>query len=172
MNMSPEIRQVVEQYLQSVSAHVGSMPADEKADLLGELREHIYQGLEARAGGSEPALDDLHALLAEMDPPAAYGAHDQAPAEGGKGTMSIGLIALCICLGSLLVALPLLLLQGLVLWIPAFLFLGGQIAALVLGIIGRSSPYGKAAIVVSSLLMLLTVLVSSLRVVLTVLSVT
>lgn len=70
-----------------------------------------------------------------------------------------GQLALCIALGSLLVSglVAVLLRNQLSAWIPFFIFLGGQIAGIVLGAIHRANSYGKAALITSSLLTVLAV---------------
>ena len=96
-----------------------------------------------------------------MDPPESYCQATIA----NKGLQWLeskkpGTIALGISLGSLVPAGLLFLLtgNGLALWIPYFLFLAGQIAGLVLGALAWKNPLGKAAVITSALLIVLSVL--------------
>jgi hypothetical protein len=95
-----------------------------------------------------------------MDSPESY-RHSSAGAETpDQSRRTIGIVALCICLGSFLLAslLGVLTANDISLWIPYLLFIAGQITALLLGIISWSDPFGKAAAVTSPLLIVLSVL--------------
>jgi hypothetical protein len=176
VNLDTELQRKVQDFLDRVAAHLGAMPDDEKRELLADLESHIHEALEARLSGRTPTLQDLDAVLAEMDPPESYGepvAADKPAVPGDQTATSartgLGIVALCISLGSLVVAMLLATLAyilalgtgGLLAWIPVFLFLAGQLTALVLGILSWSSPFGKAAVITSSALMVLTLLFAS-----------
>ncbi len=155
MTYDQSIRAPVAEYVGAVQSHLDHVSADERAGILRNVEAHIYEALDRRAG-DQATSEDLRAVLEEMDPPESYAqADDEGPTPGQKGTTK-GKIALWISLGSLLATgLIVLLSQGrLAVWIPFFLFMGGQVAAIVLGAIDWRSPFGKAAVITSSVLLL------------------
>jgi len=173
VNTETELQRRVQDFLDRVAAHLGPAPDDEKRELLSDLESHIHEALESRLSGRKAAPEDLQAVLAEMDPPESYGEPAEGQRPAGSGKRTLGLTALCISLGSLLVAMLLAALVYILVsprtsgllemmtWIPAFLFFAGQITALVLGILSWSSPFGKAAVITSSALIALTVLLAT-----------
>ena len=163
MRIEREVDRGVQGFLHRVAEHLGAAPEDEKREILRDLESHIHEALRSRVSEREPTLADLQGVLAEMDPPESYGesAEVERPASpASPGRRATGIAALCISLGSLVVAGLLFPLTGggLVLWIPVFLFLAGQIAALALGIVAWSCPFGKAAVITSGGLIVLLVL--------------
>ncbi len=163
MTTDPEIRQAVDEFLERVNSHLADQTPQQEREILADLEAHIHEALASRAQDRQPTLDDVQAVLAEMDPPESYGQSSQAKQASLSPKRIIGIIALCTCLGSLALAGLLGLLMGHVLAtsIPYFLFLAGQIAALVLGIIARTDPFGKAAIITSCVLIALSILFTS-----------
>ena len=146
----------VQSYLEEVAAHLERMPEREQQDLLRQLESHIHEALQARTGGKDAQASDVEAVLSEMDPPESYG----TVRDGRLGGLRRGEWALLISLGSLVVAGLLVLLAGgrMAAWIPFFLFLGGQIAAFVIGIQSWRQSCGKAAVFTSGALSILAVL--------------
>ena len=160
MTTDSAIRQAVDEFLQGVNSHLADQTANQKHEILADLEAHIYEALASRVANRQPTVDDLQGVLAEMDPPESYGQLSQAK-HASKITM--GMVALAISLGTLVLAgfIGVLTADFLKIWIPYFLFLGGQIAALVLGIIARRDPFGKAAIITSCMLIALSILFTS-----------
>ena len=159
MKNNEQVRARVQSYLKEVAAHLERMPERERQDLLRQLDSHIHEALQARTGGNDAQASDVEAVLSEMDPPASYG----TVREGRFAGLSRGKWALLISLGSLVIAGLLVLLTGerVHVWIPFFLFLGGQIAAFVIGILSWREPLGKAAVFTSSALNVLAILFCS-----------
>ena len=160
MNTETEVERGVQDFLDRVADYLGATPEDEKREILRDLASHIHEALKSRVPGREPTVEDLQGVLAEMDPPESYGESAEVERPGSPGRRATGIAALCISLGSLVVAGLLFALTGghLVLWIPVFLFLAGQITALVLGVVAWSCPFGKAAVVTSAALIVLLLL--------------
>ena len=157
MNTDPTITQGIAHFLDRVSEHLISKTPAQRRELLADLEAHIYEALASRAQDRQPNVDDLQAVLAEIDPPESY---DQTKQTSPPSETTMAMVALSISLGTLVLAglIGVLTAHFLKIWIPYFLFLGGQIAALVLGIIARTGPFGKAAIVTSCVLIVLSIL--------------
>jgi hypothetical protein len=60
-------------YLRSVEARLRRLPSDERSAILDNLEAHIHDSLRARRQGADPTPEDVRAVLAEMDPPEAFG---------------------------------------------------------------------------------------------------
>jgi len=69
MNPSSPVEAKIEAYLRAVEAQLGGSPAAKK-ELVTELREHIDEALRRRS--SAPTVDEVEAVLAELDPPESY----------------------------------------------------------------------------------------------------
>jgi hypothetical protein len=145
---SEQIRVKIQSYLKDVAAHLEGMPVGDQHELLRQLESHIHEALRARMGGMEADVSDVEAVLLTMDPPESYG----TAREDRYGGMNRGKWALFLSLGTLVVAGLLVLLTGgrMLVWIPSFLFLGGQIAAFVMGILSWRESFGKAAVFTSA----------------------
>ncbi len=72
MGADEEIRAEVAKYLKMVGPHLETACPDEREETLESIEAHIYEALSERAGG-QPTLQDVRAVLAEMDPPESYG---------------------------------------------------------------------------------------------------
>ncbi|HUW56376.1 MAG TPA: hypothetical protein VMZ92_07045 [Planctomycetota bacterium] len=156
MNTETHVERGVRDFLDRVAEHLGAVPEDEKREILTDLASHIHEALASRVSEREPTLADLEQVLAEMDPPESYAPQGDVEGAAGSDRRTIGIAALCTSLGSLLAAGLLAVLADTRL--PFFLLVVGQVAALGLGILSRSSPFGKAAIITSSALLVLSVL--------------
>jgi hypothetical protein len=77
MAVSAEVQAGISRYLLEVSTYLGSRGPQERRELLAELEDHIHEALSRRSG--EPTPSDLAAVLAEMAPPESYAA---APLDG------------------------------------------------------------------------------------------
>ena len=159
MKNDEQAHMAVQSYLREVAAHLEGVPERERQDLLRELESHIHEALQTRTGGNDARASDVEAVLSEMDPPASYGTGK----EGHLAGLSRGKLALLISLGSLVVAGLLVLLTGqrVAVWSPLFLFLGGQIAAFVIGVLSWRESFGKAAVFTSGALSVLAFLFCS-----------
>ncbi len=132
MNTDSTITQGIAHFLDCVSQHLSSKTPQEKREILADLEAHIYEALASRAAGRQPTTDDLKAVLTEMDPPESYGQLAETPNAAQPSRRTLGIVALCISLGS------------------AFLLPGvGQIIGLILGLIAWKDPFGKAAVIVA-----------------------
>ena len=159
MTYDKPIRDAVATYLRAVESHLANISADERAGIVHDVEGHIYEALDRRAG-DEATAEDLRAVLEAMDPPESYAQAGDGGAMAGTRGMTKGKIALCISLGSVLAAGLIVLLapRQLPYWIPSFLFLGGQLAAIVLGALDWANPFGKAAVIASSALIVVAAL--------------
>jgi uncharacterized membrane protein len=70
--------QLIEQYLERLAEAAAALPADERDDLIGDIREHISVALEEEERSDEVAVRNV---LARLGPPeaivAAAGATDR-----------------------------------------------------------------------------------------------
>jgi hypothetical protein len=78
MNLSNELTKQVAAHIDEVRKYLGSLPADERQEILQSIESHIYDALETRNNG-EPTPALLDAVIAEMDPPESYGELPLAP---------------------------------------------------------------------------------------------
>ena len=162
MNSDETIIQAIGRFLDSVGEHLANKEPTEKQEILADLESHIYKALNSRARGNQPTLEDLQAVLAEMDAPESYAQPAETPKTVPANKRKMGIVALCICLGSLVLLGPSFFVRVTLhvtpIWSFYFPFLAGEITALVLGIIYRSDPYGKAAAIISAVLIALSIL--------------
>jgi len=119
MEVSPDVKDGVNQYVWNVAAHLGNLPEAQRNEILQYVESHLYEALQARAGAS-PTVDDLHAVLAEMPEPKFYAVgdaeagatdrltRDTLPEQARQGAQKICWDAV-ISLGLIIVSLPLLL---------------------------------------------------------------
>ena len=155
--MQDEARNAVDRYLKSVRENLHGVPAGQREQMVQDLESHIYEAVRARVGEREPVVEDVTAVLAEMDPPESYGGagFDAGPS---LGETAIRIVIYSVVAAVLLYLLGSTRLVSMPLWVPMFVFWGGQIAALVLGILSWSHPLGKAAAISSGLLLALSIL--------------
>ena len=75
MDLPPDVRIHVDAYLDAVRAAqmAAGVPSDEAAGIRDDLRAQIYDMLSARAAGRTPAPEDVQAVLAQLEPPEAFG---------------------------------------------------------------------------------------------------
>ena len=162
MNSDTTISQAVGRFLKRVGEHLANKGQEEKREILADLESHIYEALHSCSQGRQPTLEDLQAVLAEMDPPESYGQATERitdhKALGPANKTTLGIVALCISLGSLVAAGFLFLAIGHMLgyWIPYLLFYAGQSSGLILGVLAWINPFGKAAVITSALLIVLS----------------
>ena len=163
MGYDGEVRRHIEQYLETVAVHLRAAPGDESSEILRSLESHLYEALDRRAGDAA-TVEDVDAILAEMDPPEPY-ARDPAsrkdPGRPKRNGHPLGPWALALFIGGLI--LPLVLAafavmlcedpsaRGQVFQIAAILGVGLELLALVLGYLSRSDKRGKAAVVAISI---------------------
>lgn len=159
--MEQEARQTIQQYLDNVGRQLSSSPEDERAEILRDLESHIYEAIEARTAGREATSEDACAVLAEMDPPECYGRAADGNRGSGGNRWTMGKIALGISIGFLLLAVVTALIPGAGRGASILSLIFGQLVALVLGIIARRDPYGKAAAICSAALLLVGILLTA-----------
>ena len=70
MNLSPELQNKIENYLNAVDAQLGDKSEAARRELLAQLREHIAEAVRHRSAA--PTAADIEAVLAEMDPPESF----------------------------------------------------------------------------------------------------
>lgn len=162
MNVDATISQIIGKFLDRVGEHLSYKESQEREDILSDLESHIYESLQSRAQDRPATLEDIQAVLAEMDQPESYGQVGEGPKTVPANKRKMGIVALCICLGSLVLLGPSFFVRVTLhvtpIWSFYFPFLAGEITALVLGIIYRSDPYGKAAAIISAVLIALSIL--------------
>jgi hypothetical protein len=91
MNLSIELKKSIADHLDKIRSHLGNLPADEQTEILQSVEAHIYDALLTKAENN-PALADLEAILAEMDPPESYG--ELPPPQKRTFSWRIGIAAL------------------------------------------------------------------------------
>jgi len=96
MNLSSELTKQVKAHLDEVRKYLGTLPADERQEILQSIESHIYDALETRSDG-EPTQELLSAVLAEMDPPESYG--ERAPIKKFGSGVKLLLVVLTLLLG-------------------------------------------------------------------------
>lgn len=73
-----EIERKISEYISAVTTQLQHRFVEERNEVLLNLRSDIHEALQRR-GLSTPTVDDLNAVLAQMDPPEAYGYVDPNP---------------------------------------------------------------------------------------------
>lgn len=68
-----DIGKRIQQYLDEIEAHL-NQPHSQKSEVLQNVEVHIRDAL-ARKSENNPNIDDLEAVIAEMDSPESYGEH-------------------------------------------------------------------------------------------------
>ena len=167
MNTNPTITQGIADFLSRVSQHLGQKTAEEKQEILTDLESHIYEALATRAQRGQPTLEDLQAVLAEMDSPESHGQASET--DGGQRCTrrTMGIVALSISLGSIILAICVAVFVDNLgyTWrrhlpdegrLGYLVFLAGQFSAFILGLIAWRNPFGKAAVIVSTVLVFLS----------------
>jgi len=174
VTLPPEARSRVDAYLDAIEEALerSGRPRGERRGITDEVEAQILEMLAAR-GRVAPTVDDVEAVLADLDPPEAYA---QGPTEGRSAAAAaprvssqrwwLGVVSLALCvvgfMAAAAVAQAVAGLQHLRSW--AFMagylvFLGLEVAALVCGILGwRASPMAKAGAIASPILIVLSML--------------
>ncbi len=63
---------ILQGYLDQVAEALNTAPVKQREMVLQDLRDHIAEAVNQRAGDRPPTPQDAYAVLAEMDPPAAF----------------------------------------------------------------------------------------------------
>lgn len=166
MNTDPAIRQTVDVFLHRVDSHLANQTPEQKRDILADLEAHIYEGLANRAADRQPTIEDLQAVLTEMDQPESYAQPAEIPKTHPPNRRATGIVALSISLGTVILAVFIAILieqlshkwQGYLLdgWLAYLIFLAGQVTAFILGLIAWKNRFGKTAVIVSAALLVLS----------------
>jgi len=70
MNEPTAIESRINQYLDAVREQISGLSPDEVDNIIDDLRGHIDVALQSR--GDQPTLENVEAVLAEMDPPESF----------------------------------------------------------------------------------------------------
>jgi hypothetical protein len=70
MNELTAIESRINQYLDAVREQISGLSPDEVDNIIDDLRGHIDVALQSR--GDQPTLENIEAVLAEMDPPESF----------------------------------------------------------------------------------------------------
>lgn len=92
-----EIGKRIQQYLDEIEAHL-DQPHSQKSEVLQNVEVHIRDAL-ARKSENNPNLDDLEAVIAEMDAPESYG---ERPQTKQLGSVMKPLICVAVALTAIL----------------------------------------------------------------------
>ncbi len=147
--MTEQEPQPIRDYLQNVEARLAHLPTDERSAIVGNLEAQIHDSLEARCHGAAPTPEDVAAVLAEMDPPEAFGVERPQPTSAAP-RHGVGRAALLISLAGLLSAACVGLAvgsRGGAVLLP--LLLVPQAAALIVAAFSGGDRVGRATIVLS-----------------------
>lgn len=158
---SKEVEKQIKAYLKKVRRATTDRTSTEQRELLQSVEEHIHAAIESRAGG-QPSSADVADVISSMDPPESFAGEVPGAGEFSYGRINagnIGFVALIVLFSA--IAIPII---GAIL--EAVAPMGGDLAnpmmfagiillviALVLGIIGRRQPAGKAAMIASIVLL-------------------
>ena len=72
MNTDQTITQGIAHFLDRVAEHLTAKTPTQKRESLADLESHIHEALASRAHSRPATLEDLQAILTEMDPPETY----------------------------------------------------------------------------------------------------
>lgn len=72
MKNNASVESVIGQYLDSVKNNLTNTPSTQRDTLLRELKEHIFESIENRVSGRSVTIQDVYAVLSEMDAPESY----------------------------------------------------------------------------------------------------
>jgi Tfp pilus assembly protein PilN len=85
-----DIEKRVQQYLDEIES-VMKQPYSEKAEVLQNIEAHIHDALNRKSEGS-PTIEDLEAVIAEMDTPESYGNESGANGKGFAAKTSVVIV--------------------------------------------------------------------------------
>lgn len=171
MTYDPSVTDTVASYVRAVESHLAGVSADEREEILRNVESHIYDALAARAGEGA-TIQDIYAVLAEMDPPESYAdgrptPPAPVPSQGPppiQGRRSLGGWALAVMIGG--IVLPLLILaagaifaktsdEEAVIALAVMLAAVMQLVALALAIASWRERAAKVVVIVQGFMLLL-----------------
>lgn len=147
----------IDTYLEGVRSQLQHLPAGGRNAILDDLRSHIDDALKSRCGEAQPTQADVDAVLAQMDPPSAFGPESTVTEPVPKpvlGTIALitSIAGLALFLFALIASIAAhaagLLISPMVLILPVALL---QLIALILGLCSRGDERGKIAIVMAAI---------------------
>ena len=94
MSHDAAVESAIQHYIDTVATSLAGAPAKRRNALSRELREHIQEAIHVRTSGKPPTLQDVYAVLAEMDPPEAYA--DALTCADGERKPNARLVALAL----------------------------------------------------------------------------
>lgn len=71
------VRREISEYLNSVKHHLAHLSERERQAVLDNLELQIRDTLKQRLGSQAPAIDDVRAVISEMDAPESFGSEDE-----------------------------------------------------------------------------------------------
>jgi hypothetical protein len=75
--MQGSVSKEISEYLNSVKSHLSHLSPGERQAVLDNLELQITDTLKQRLGAESPTLDDVRAVISEMDPPENFGRNDE-----------------------------------------------------------------------------------------------
>lgn len=156
--VSKEAKKPIIKYLKSVKGNIREKSREEQKELLRSLEEHIYEALGARSSIS-PKKGEVQSVIDEMETPESFqsSVSKKVPTDTDRqlGKWALIIVISGVVLPALILTISVLTgtpgaLGNIALLFGIFLVIIG----LALGIVGRKSPLGKAAIITSAILLL------------------
>ncbi len=152
--ISKEAKKPIIKYLKSVKWNIRDKNRAEQQELLRSLEEHIYEALDARFSIS-PAKGEVQSVIDEMETPESFQSNTskKTPTYTDR---QLGKWALILVISGVVIPLLIIVIAGLsgidlgniAILLGIFLVIVG----LAVGIVGRRSPLGKAAIITSAII--------------------
>jgi len=168
LGLDDAVRRRVDEHLDSIEEVLRGtgMARSERQNILDDVETQIVEMLAARAHGS-PTVQDVKAVIAELDPPESYAPEGQGEQQEEQASISpffgptkkwtIDKTALAFSIGGLVVAL----LFAVVERGPAtgvFFLVPLEAIGLILGIATWHKPLGKAATILSTCILVFSAL--------------
>jgi hypothetical protein len=95
--MPDAVNNIINDYLGNVRRRLRRLPEDERVAIVDSLESHIHEALASRCRNAEPTPDDVKAVLAEMDPPEAFGLDGDGDDRVLRPGPRLGKAALIVC---------------------------------------------------------------------------
>ena len=152
--ISKDAKKPLIKYLKSIKWNIQDKNHAEQQELLRSLEEHIYEALDARSSLS-PTKGEVQSVIDEMETPESFQSYvsKKIPTYTER---QLGKWALILVMSGVIIPLLIIVIAGLsgidLGNIAVLLGIFLVIVGLAVGIVGRRSPLGKAAIITSAIL--------------------